>query len=593
MSLALHGSGVSKGVAIGGVHVVVRGNPEVAEYTLATEQLENEILRFETALELARQQLRRIRDQIPLIYRSRKSMPGEDTINEIASFIDPHLMMLDDSMLTKVPVELIQRHQCNAEWALKQQRDRLVQVFEAMEDPYLRARKEDIDQVINRVQYNLVNQQTLAQESIDSLTPLAGKIILADDLAPADTVLMQYQGIAAFATEHGGMTSHTAILARSLGIPAIVGIHHLLTYLQADDKVIVDGDNGVLIADPDDRAKQFFRGRREQNQQRRTGLNRLKDLPTQTLDGEPVTLHANIELPGDMLAIHRVGAEGIGLFRTEFLYMNRQDPPDEEEHYGIYRRILQNMNGHPVTIRTLDLGADKQVDGKRHQDRSLADNPALGLRAIRLCLKETDLFRAQLRAILRASAEGPVRLLIPMLSGLEELREVFDILADLRRDLDAAGIPHDPHLPIGAMVEVPAMVTCIDLFLPHLQFVSIGTNDLIQYTLAIDRCDNEVNYLYDPLHPAVLRMLRHTLQESKRFGVPVSMCGEMAGDTRYVKLLLGMGLRSFSVNAESYLEIKEIITATHLQGLADLAEQAPHLTTPEATATLMQQIQNH
>jgi len=593
MSVTLHGTGASKGVAIGTAYILVRGNLEVAEYTIAETQLEEEVIRFETALELARQQLRRIRDQIPLIYRTRKTGQLGKDINEIASFIDPHLMMLDDTMLTKVPAELIYRHQYNAEWALKIQRDRLVKVFEAIEDPYLRTRKEDIDQVINRVQYNLINQQSLIQESNDSLAPLAGKVILADELAPADTVLMQYQGIAAFVTEQGGMTSHTAILARSLGIPAIVGVRHLLDYLRAEDQVIVDGHRGVLLVEPDERAIDHFRALQQQHRLRREALHHLKDLPVQTQDGTAITLYANIELLDDIASIQRAGALGIGLFRTEFLFMNRSSAPSEEEHLRVYRNILDQMNGGPVTIRTLDLGADKQVDGKRHQDQSTATNPALGLRAIRLCLKDDGLFRPQVRAILRASAFGPVRMLIPMLSGMQELRQVMRLLREIRSDLDQRNIAYNPNMPIGAMVEVPAMVICLDMFLPYVQFVSIGTNDLIQYTLAIDRCDNEVNYLYEPLHPAVLRLIHRTLQESARFNVPVSMCGEMAGDPRYVKLLLGLGLRSFSVNAESYLEVKEMITTTRLHGLEKLAVQTLNLPTIQDMAEVLAQLQQY
>ncbi len=586
MSLALHGRGVSKGVAIGQVYIIVQGQQEVVEYTLAAEQLEDEVIRFEVAMELARQQLRRIRDQIPLLYRSNK--PG--MVNEISSFIDPHLMMLDDSMLTKVPTELIRKHHCNAEWALKMQRDRLVKVFEAMEDPYLQSRKVDVDQVISRIQYNLIHQEALVKDTLDAISPLTGKIILADDLAPADTILMQYQGIAAFATEHGGPTSHTAILARSLGIPAVVGVRHLLTYVRSDDQVIVDGDNGVLLMMPDAISLRHYQAQQEAYKHKRSTLVRLKNLPVQTLDGQPIGLYANIELPDDMAAVRRAGADGIGLFRTEFLFMNRNEPPDEEEHLRIYTSVLHAMEGRQVTIRTLDLGADKQVDGRTISN---SDNAALGLRAIRLCLKDSSLFRPQLRAILRASALGPLQMLIPMLSSLHELKQVRNIINELQVELDQQGLPYNPAMPIGGMVEVPAMVTCIDLFLPHVQFVSIGTNDLIQYALAIDRCDNEVNYLYDPQHPAVLRMLRHTLQEAARFGVPASMCGEMAGDSRYVKLLLGLGLRAFSVNAESYLEIKEIIISTRLQGLRELALQTLNGGETEEIEALMERIRQH
>ena len=560
MTIALHGMGVSKGIAIGKVHIVKRDQLDIREYGIKSHLINDEIKRFEDALTHARQQLRAIRKHIPV-----------STSADIEAFIDTHLLMLDDVALTEEPMRLIKELSCNAEWALKLQRDALVTVFDEMDDAYLRTRKDDVDYVVNRIQRLLLNQKPLQHEKPDQR--LSGYIVLANDLTPADTVLMQHHGIAAFATEYGGPTSHTAILARSLGIPAIVGLHNALRYIKEDDELILDGARGIILVDPDKQELSHYRHLQKEERRYFTKLGKLKNKAAITLDGVTIALHANIELPKDFETVIEVGASGVGLYRTEFLYMNRESPPDEEEHYATYTDVIDVLKGLPLTIRTLDLGADKQVDGGR-QSGPVITNPALGLRAIRLCLREPALFRPQLRAIIRASVHGPVRIMIPMLSNTHEMQQILQMVEDIKKELDELAIPYDHELQIGGMIEVPAAAVCADIFAKQLDFLSIGTNDLIQYTMAIDRVNDEVNYLYDPLNPAVLRLIHTTIKAGKHEYIPVAMCGEMAGDTKYTRLLLGLGLREFSVHPASLLEIKQIIIDCNVGDLEILANKA-------------------
>ena len=549
MTFSLHGIGASKGIAIGRVHIVTRGLMEVPEYKLKKSGVEKEVKRFKKAIAGARADLGAIKQQIP-----------SDTDTDIAAFIDTHLLMLDDSAITKAPIKVIREQLHNAEWALKLQRDALVSVFEAMQDPYLRTRKDDIDHVVSSVQMRLMHSDTSMTRSDDSFE---GKIVFADDLTPADTVLMQHQGVAALVTEFGGPNSHTAILARSLRIPAVVGLHNAGPYLRENDVLIIDGRQGVVLVDPDEQMVRHYEKLQRQIERVHSARRKLRYSPTITSDGEAIVLQANVELPADLDAAVQVGAQGIGLYRTEYLFMNRDAAPDEEEQYQAYSEVVRAGEGAPVTIRTLDLGADKQVDGTR-PGAPMSSNPALGLRAIRLCLKEPGLFRPQLRAILRASAHSPVRMMIPMLSTISELAQVLDLVKACRQELDNEGQPYDRAMPIGAMIEVPAAAICADIFARELDFLSIGTNDLIQYTIAIDRVDDEVNYLYDPLHPAVLRLIQVTIQAGEKMGIPVAMCGEMAGDARYTRLLLGMGLKEFSVHPNALLEVKQVINESRV-----------------------------
>ena len=557
MSIALHGTGVARGIAIGKAHILVRDQLEISEYCVAREFVEDEVRRLDEATVLARQQLRAIRGHIP-----------RGTAPDIAAFIDTHVLMLEDAALSQEPARLIRERRCNAEWALRLQRDALVAVFEEMDDPYLRTRKDDVDHVVHRIQRILQNQGPLRHEVPDSR--LAGYIIVADDLTPADTVVMQHHGIAAFVTEYGGATSHTAILARSLGIPSIVALHQARRYVREDDVLIVDGGKGVVVLDPDARTLEYYQGLQRQERADLAELGKLKGAPARTQDGIAVVLEANIELPQDFETVLTVGAAGVGLYRTEYLYMNRPEPPDEGEHFECYAEVLRLLESLPITIRTLDIGADKEMDGHA---RPGAANPALGLRAVRLCLKEPGLFVPQLRAILRASALGPVRLLIPMLASLQELHQVLAIIEGIRQELRAASIPFDPNMPIGGMIEVPAAAVCADLFARELDFLSIGTNDLIQYTMAIDRVNDEVSYLYDPLNLGVLRLIKTTIDAAARCHIPVAMCGEMAGDLRYVRLLLGLGLREFSVHPATLLEVKRIVNSTSFGAVSTLAAE--------------------
>jgi phosphotransferase system enzyme I (PtsI) len=560
MTISLHGIGVSRGIAVGNVHIIQHDKLDIREHSIDPGSIDSEIQRFEMAVTKARQQLRAIRDHIP-----------RSTDTDIAAFIDTHLLMLDDAVLIHEPARLISELGCNAEWALKLQRDALVNVFEEMDDAYLRTRKDDVDYVVNRIQRMLQNQTPLRHEEPDDR--LTGYIVLANDLTPADTVMFQHNGITAFITEYGGPTSHTAILARSLGIPAVVGMQHAMNYINENDFIILDGARGVALINPEEQALKHYRKLQKEEKRYYTSLGKLKGKPTITLDGTQIELHANIELPRDFDTVLAVGADGVGLYRTEFLYMNREIPPDEEEHYETYTRVIKLLKGLPLTIRTLDLGADKQVNGGRHAG-PVASNPALGLRAIRLCLKEPGLFRPQLRAIIRASIHGPVRIMIPMLSNINEMILVLQMVDEIKTELDEKRIPYDQKLQIGGMIEVPAAAVCADVFARHLDFLSIGTNDLIQYTMAIDRVNDEVNYLYDPLHPAVLRLIHTTLLAGNRANIPVAMCGEMAGDPQYTRLLLGLGLREFSVHPAILLEIKQIINQCDLTILEKLAAKA-------------------
>jgi len=580
MTFAQLGTGVSKGIAIGPVHILYRDELEIPEYALPEKFIPDEQTRYSAAIILARKQLHDILEQIP-----------SNTPADIAEFIDTHLLMLNDSALAKVPLQIIAKHQCNAEWALKIQRDALVRVFDEMEDPYLRTRRDDVDHVVNTIQRVLLNSPVHHGASPAQEHPHSGHILVTDDLSPADTVLMQHQGIAAFVTECGGPTSHTAILARSLGIPAIVGLHKARERLHDDETIILDGLQGWVLANPDERSLQHYHQKRRQERQHYLESIKNKDLPAVTQDGHTIKLMANIELPADIPAIHEIGAQGIGLYRTEFLFMNRTSPPDEEEQFKTYKGVIDKLDGKLLTIRTIDLGADKQVDGSSHQTSAVTTNPALGLRAVRLCLKEPELFLPQIRAILRVSAYGPVRILLPMLSNINELKLILELIKDVKTELSAQDIPYDKDIAIGGMIEVPAAAIKARMFLEHLDFLSIGTNDLIQYTLAIDRIDEEVNYLYDPLNPAVLQLISLSVEAGKLLDKPVGMCGEMAADPRFTRILLGLGLTEFSMHARNLPAIKQVINDSQLSVLSDLTREIMQTTNYEEFLTRLNRFQ--
>lgn len=578
MTLELQGIGVSRGIAIGKAHILFHNQPDVREYLIPAFAIEEEVERFCDALAEAKKQLKAIRNQIPA-----------NAPTDVSAFIDTHLLMLNDSSLSKVPVEMIRSRHCNAEWALQLQRDALINVFNEMDDPYLRTRRDDVDHVVNRIHRILSDQDVADHEIPDGR--LKGHIIIAEDLTPADTLLMQHQGIAAFVTEHGGATSHTTILARSLGIPAIVGVGSVRRYIQDNELLIVDGENGMLLAGADEITEAEYRTRRIAFDKHIASLSKYKSQPTKTRNGKTITLLANAELPEDISAISNIGAQGIGLYRTEFLYMNRMTPPEEEEQLAAYRDVVEGMNNQPVTIRTFDLGADKTVDGGRTSGQT-ATNPALGLRAIRLCLKFPTMFRTQLRAILRASAFGKIKIMFPMISSTQEIIQAKHLLQLCKQELDNEGLEYDRHIEIGAMIEIPASAVCAEMFAKQVDFLSIGTNDLIQYTLAIDRIDDNVNYLYDPLHPAVLKLIAMTLDAGKKHDIPVSMCGEMAGDPRYTRLLLAMGLEHFSMHPNAILVVKQIINETDLTLLPSNTLQIMELADANDAQVLLEKINN-
>ncbi len=556
--LSLHGTGVSSGITIGKAYVLHRERPEVPEYVLPVSLVEEEIARFKTAIENARGQLERIRKHIP-----RTAPP------EIASIIDTHLLILHDKMISEAPIGTIRKRQCNAEWALNIQSDLLGKVFEQMDDPYLRNKKTDVNQVVDRVLRNLLLNQEDEHEQISDA--LEGQIVVANDLTPADTVLLKHNHIGAFITNLGGPISHTAILARSLEIPAIVAVHNATRYIRNGDDLIVDGKLGTVIVAPEKNIIAEYRQKQKDIVQLKRALETIKASRSVTRDGSDIALYANIELPDDVKGVKKVAAEGVGLYRTEFLFMNRPEPPGEDEQYRAYVKVVKALDGKPVTIRTLDLGADKRVDGGGRAGETVSVNPALGLRAVRMCLQDPALFRPQLRAILRASAQGPVRMMIPMISSLDEVFRVLDLVEETKADLTRENEKFDANIEVGGMIEVPAAAVAADLFAPHLDFLSIGTNDLIQYTLAIDRVDDAVNYLYDPLHPAVLRLIAMTINAGQSAQIPVGMCGEMAGDPHYTRLLLGLGLREFSMHPSGLLEIKRIVRESELDHLRQAA----------------------
>jgi phosphotransferase system enzyme I (PtsI) len=553
MSFALHGVGVSRGIAIGKAQILERRTLEVSLYSIEPGMLDTEITRLERALDVAKQELSGIRDQIP-----------ESTAAGIAAFIDTHILMLEDVTFTEEPVRIIRELGCNAEWALQLQRDAVVRVFDEMDDEYLRTRRDDVDHVVQRIQRILLQHEPVQQQLPEPGD--ADHIVVAGDLTPADTVLMEHHGIGAFVTQFGGPTSHTAILARSLGIPGLVGLHRSYRYVRQDDQVIVDGRNGVAIIDPDERTLAHYRRLQAEETHYQAGLRQLKEAPATTSDGHSIELYANVELPSDFQAVREVGAVGVGLYRTEFLFMNRRVMPDEEEQFAAYVAVMEALQGLPLTIRTLDLGADKQVDGGREQG-PVAANPALGLRAVRLCLHDLELFTPQLRAIIRASAVGPVRMMIPMLSNVNETEQVLHLVRAEQEEFRARGVGFDEDMRIGGMIEVPAAAIIADAFADRLDFLSIGTNDLIQYAMAVDRVNDEVNYLYDPVHPAVLKLVHMTIEAGRRSNTPVAMCGEMAGDPRFVRLLLALGLREFSVHPAALLEVKRIVTESNITSL--------------------------
>jgi phosphotransferase system enzyme I (PtsI) len=570
MNFVLHGAAVSAGISIGRAHLVTSARLEAAHYEIPESAVQAEIFRFDAAIARARQELAALEGQIPA-----------DAPGEFDAFINLHRMILADSSLSQAPREIIRERRMNAEWALVQQMEKLVEQFEAMEDPYLRERRQDIEQVVERVLQALAGGHKPPQPPASAE---ANMIVVAHDLSPADMILFKRHKFGAFVTDVGGVTSHTAIVARSLAIPALVGLHRARHMVRENDLLIVDGLQGVLVVDPDPLVLAEYKLRQSQHALERQKLKRLKATPSATLDGTPIELFANIELPQDAAEAREAGAQGIGLFRTEFLFMNRKDLPPEDEQFEAYREVARSMEGRPVVIRTLDLGADKtasEVDGGE------MPNPALGLRAIRYCLAEPQLFLSQLRAILRASTHGKVRILLPMLAHAHEIEQALALLKQAKQQLEAKAIGYDRSIEVGGMIEVPAAALALPMFMRKLDFLSLGTNDLIQYTLAIDRTDDAVAHLYDPLHPAVLHLIAHTIHAASRGDMPIAVCGEMAGEPALTRLLLGFGLRNFSMHPQQLLAIKERVLRTNLAEAQPLAQRVLRQSDPAKTRELL------
>ncbi|MDS1141689.1 phosphoenolpyruvate--protein phosphotransferase [Pusillimonas sp. SM2304] len=540
-----------KGYAIGRAAVMSAAALEVAHYRIAADEVEAECGRLKAALAQARDELQQIAG----------ALPG-DAPRELGPLLTVHALLLDDPMLLEQTCALIIERHYNAEWALTSQGQLLVEQFALMEDEYLRERGADIRQVIERVLRVLSGSTSLLPnlQAGDSTDPL---IVVARDISPADMLRLRGGRFAAFLTDLGGPTSHTAIVARSMNVPAVVGLGHFRALVRDGDMLVADGFSGVVLVNPSERILAEYRQRQDDYRRERAELAQLRDAPAVTLDGITIKLEANIELPEEAVAAMQAGADGIGLFRSEFLFMGRRDLPSEAEQYQAYASVVKTMAGRPVTIRTLDLGADKNLDG----DATVAANPALGLRAIRYCLANPDIFTTQLRALLRASLHGHVRILIPMISHMHEVRATREAIDTACASLDADGVAYARNISLGAMVEIPAIAIAIEPFVEALDFLSIGTNDLIQYTLAIDRGDSDVADLYDPMHPAVLRLIAHTINAGERAGKPVAVCGEIAGDSSVTRMLLGLGLTEFSMHPQQLLDVKKEVRQAHSNAL--------------------------
>ena len=569
MSFTIHGIGVSGGIAIGQAQLMTHTGLEVQRYAVRPQEAPGESLRFDMAVERVRAEFEELRASVPA------TAPAE-----FGAFINLHLMILNDSTLSVVPRRIIETEHCNAEWALKVQTDALLAQFDEIEDAYLRERRSDVIQVAERV------MKALSGKPGHVPPPQAGSaqslILVAHDLSPADVVQFKRHQFVSFITDLGGSTSHTAVVARNLAIPSIVALHRARQMIRENERIIVDGTQGVVIVNPDQQVLAEYQLRQHQFDIGRQKLKRLRDRRAVTLDGIAVELQANIELPADVAEARDNGATGIGLFRSEFLFLNRTDLPDEDEQFEAYRRVAVEMDGMPVTIRTYDLGGDKHDENER-----VTTNPALGLRAIRLCLTEPQRFITQLRALLRASHYGRINILVPMLASVSEIDQTLALIRRARQSLDDEGVPYDRGTKVGSMIEVPAAALALGIFIRKLDFLSIGTNDLIQYTLAVDRTDDTVAHLYDPLHPAVLNLIASIIRTADKARVPVALCGEMAGDTGLTRLLLAFGLRNYSMHTAHLPDVKQEILNSNFAQLRPLARKMLRATDPDKLRALL------
>ncbi len=577
----LGGYGVACGIAIGRAHLLAPSEFEIPQYHIAPDAVLHEVARLNNAFSLVRAEIEELRGDVAA------TAPAE-----VGAFLDLHRMILDDSLLCDAPRDLVRTRHINAEWALTIQLEEVCRQFEAIDDEYFRSRSQDVRQVVERVLRRLAGGRSARVPLPKHADTGEATILVAHDLSPADVLhFREHSGVAfaGFLTEIGGPTSHTTILARSLGIPAVVGIAGVREAVAEGDRLIVDSDSGRVYLRPDAEILAESRRQIRATTQQRAGLRKLRGRVAQTRDGVPVELLANIELPGDARDALEAGADGVGLFRTEFLFMNRDDLPSEDEQYEAYAKVARTMKGRPVVIRTLDVGADKVLNPGAHAGSAgVRDgdgpgpqpNPALGLRAIRYCLAYPDLFLTQLRAILRASEHGAVRLLVPMLAHLHEIEQAIAFVGRAQEQLKERRQKFNAGIEIGGMIEVPGAALNLGPFVRRLQFLSLGTNDLIQYTLAIDRTDSAVAYLYEPLHPAVLQLIHHTIRSGGKAGLPVSVCGEMAGDGVASELLLGMGLRQFSMSPAQILPIKQRLFELDTKAAARLAARVARMHDP-------------
>jgi phosphoenolpyruvate-protein phosphotransferase (PTS system enzyme I) len=562
VTISVQGQAVSRGIAIGRAVLVASSRLDVAHYFIAAEQVDAELQRLSEARARVVAELQRTQQSL-------LKTEAREAHQELNALLDVHMMLLEDQQLQEgVAYWVVERHY-NAEWALTSHLEQIAKQFDEMEDPYLRERKTDLEQLTER----MLRQLRGAESPVTGPPPAAGKdeplVLIAHDLSPADMLQFKQSVFVGFATDVGGKTSHTAIVARSMDIPAVVGTRSASQLVQQDDLVIIDGDAGLLILNPSPTVRAEYEFRQREIMLMRGRLSHIKNTPAVTLDGERIELLANIEHPGDTTPALSVSAVGVGLFRTEFLFMGRDGKlPDEEEQYQAYRAAVEGMHGLPVTIRTIDIGADKPLDRNSRDDHL---NPALGRRAIRWSLAEPAMFLTQLRAILRAAAHGKINMLFPLVAHRHEILQIKDMVAKARHQLDLRGAAYGP-VRLGAMVEVPAAALTVPMFLKHFDYLSIGTNDLIQYTLAIDRVDESVSHLYDPLHPAVLKLVAGTIAECRTQGKPVSVCGEMAGDPAMTRLLLGLGLRSFSMHPSQILAVKQQILRSDTRKLRSWAQ---------------------
>ena len=580
-SFSLHGIPVSRGIAIGRAHLLKAAALDVKHYLVSEDQVEAEVLRLSSAIVTVHRELQTIWKDLP-----------PDAPSELGAFIDVHALILSDPIISEQPLEIIRSRHYNAEWALLTQIDELSAQFDEIEDAYLRERKNDIRQVGERILKVLTGSASVLPISFAPEESTPHMIVVAHDISPADMLQFRDRAFVGFVTDLGGQNSHTAIVARSLDIPAAVGMSNASALINQDDWVIIDGDAGIVIVAPAPIVLEQYRETQSRLLRERKKLGKLKKTPAITKDGTAIHLLANIELPEDCGGALEAGAVGVGLFRSEFLFMGRTGQasklPSEDEQFESYRKAVIAMKGRPVTIRTLDVGADKPLD----KAEETALNPALGLRAIRYCLAEPQMFLTQLRAILRASAYGPINLLIPMLSHAFEIDQSLLMIEQAKAQLREAKKKFDQSIPVGAMIEIPAAALTLPLFIKRLNFLSIGTNDLIQYTLAIDRVDHEVAHLYNPLHPAILYLLATTIAAGAKAGIPVAVCGETAGDIKLTRLLLGLGLREFSMHPAQLLAVKQEILNADLSLIEPQAKKILRLYEPAAIAEAVEQLRS-